>query len=490
MSEIDHDELHAFSNEACGVFGIYGPGEDVARITFFGLYALQHRGQESAGIVTADGERLISHNRMGLVAQVFTEEDLLGLRGHIAVGHTRYSTTGSSKLNNAQPIVARTPQFELAVAHNGNLVNAGPLREELIEQGMQFRTTSDTEIIARLFCEGTGQDLVDRIRRAIPRMIGAYSLVVATRDQLLAVRDPLGVRPLCLGKLNTAWVVASESCALATVGAQYIRELGPGEIVVIDENGVRSIPTVEPTRQATCMFEYIYFARPDSVLNNRLTYLARQEMGRELAREHPVDADIVVAVPDSAVPGAIGYAQQSGIPYAEGLVKNRYIGRTFIQPDQRLRDVGIHLKLNPLPEVLAGKRVVVVDDSIVRGTTTRPIVRLLREAGAREVHLRIHAPPMRHPCYLGVDTARRSELIAARMTVPEIRDHVGADSLGYLSLDGLVRAIDVSGASLCKGCFTGRYPVPVQLDLDKLAFEETPLEGLSEPAATAGGVCG
>jgi amidophosphoribosyltransferase len=487
MSEINRDDLHLACNEACGIFGIFGPGEDVARITFFGLYALQHRGQESAGIVTADGERLIAHTRMGLVAQVFTEEDLLGLRGHIAVGHTRYSTTGSSKIHNAQPIIARTPTFEIAVAHNGNLVNAVSLREELMESGMQFRTTSDTEIIARMFCDGTGQGLVDRIRRAMGKMIGAYSLVVTTRDQLIAVRDPLGVRPLCLGKLNTSWVVASESCALATVGAQYLREVAPGEIVVIDEQGVQSYPAPEARRQATCMFEYIYFARPDSVLNNRLVYLARQEMGRELAREHPAEADIVVAVPDSAVPGAIGYAQESGIPFVEGLVKNRYIGRTFIQPDQRIREVGIQLKLNPLPEVLAGKRVVVVDDSIVRGTTTRPIVKLLRESGAIEVHVRIHAPPMRHPCYLGVDTARRSELIAARLDVPEIRDLIGADSLGYLSLEGLMRAIDVSGGALCQGCFTGKYPVPVQLDLDKLAFEEQSTDGSRPAAAVRGG---
>ncbi len=475
MGELDHDDLHQSCHEACGVFGIFGPGEDVARITFFGLYALQHRGQESAGIVTADGERLTSHMRMGLVAQVFTEEDLLGLRGHIAIGHTRYSTTGSSKIYNAQPIIVRSPTCELAVAHNGNLVNASALREELVEQGCQFRTTTDTEVIARLFCEGPGTHLVDRIRLAMSRLQGAYSLVMTTKDQLLAVRDPLGVRPLCLGRLNSAWIVASESCALATVGAEYIREVAPGEIVKIDERGIESIQAVTSERQATCLFEYIYFARPDSVLNNRLVYQARQEMGRELAREHPADADIVIGVPDSAVPGAIGYAEESGIPYREGLVKNRYIGRTFIQPDQRLRDIGIHLKFNPLPEVLAGQRVVVVDDSIVRGTTKRPIVRLLRDAGAREVHVRIHAPPMVHPCYLGVDTARRSELVAARMSVPEICEYLGADSLGYLSLEGLVRAVRVAGGSLCNGCFTGNYPVPVQLDLDKFAFEQARL---------------
>jgi amidophosphoribosyltransferase len=467
----DPDDLHQACHEACGVFGIYGPGEDVARITFFGLYALQHRGQESAGIVTADGERLNAHARMGLVSQVFAEEDLLGLRGHIAIGHTRYSTTGSSKIRNAQPIVVRSGQHELAVGHNGNLVNAGALREEMIEQGYQFRTGTDTEVIARLFCEGPGQDLVDRIRRSMARFVGAYSLVVATKDQLLAVRDPLGVRPLCLGKLNSAWIVASESCALATVGAEYLRDVDPGEIVVIDERGVQSLSGAPKTQPATCMFEYIYFARPDSVINQRLVYQARQEMGRQLAREQPADADLVIAVPDSAVPGGIGYAQESGLPFAEGLVKNRYIGRTFIQPDQRLREIGIHLKFNPLPEVLAGKRVVVVDDSIVRGTTKRPIVKLLRDAGAREVHVRIHAPPMRHPCYLGVDTARRSELIAARMEVPEIREYLGADSLGYLSLEGLIKAINLSGATLCQGCFSGHYPVPVQLDLDKLALE-------------------
>jgi len=477
--DTDEDKLH----EACGVFGIFGRGEDAARITFFGLHALQHRGQESAGIVAGDGTRLTAHLKMGLVSQVFTEEDLLGLQGHIAVGHTRYSTTGSSKLNNAQPIVVRIPGSEFAVAHNGNLVNTGALREEMLEEGYTFRTTTDTELIARLFSEGTGHDLLDRIRRGVPRLQGAYSLVMATPQQLFALRDPLGVRPLCLGRLNSAWVVASESCALATVGAEYVREVEPGELLVIDDAGVQTFKVGEPEAQATCIFEYIYFARPDSVINNRLVYLARQEMGRELAREQPADADIVIAVPDSAVPGGIGYAQESGIPFAEGLVKNRYIGRTFIQPDQRLREMGIHLKLNPLPEVLADKRVVVIDDSIVRGSTTKPIVRLLREAGAKEVHVRIHAPPMRHPCYLGVDTARRDELIAAKKSVEEIREHLGADSLGYLSLAGLVRAVKVSGSRLCQGCFTGRYPVPVQLDLDKFALEreDSCCEPIAEP---------
>lgn len=457
--------------EACGVFGIYGPGEDVARITYFGLYALQHRGQESAGIATADGTALHVHTQMGLVSQVFNETILQDLKGHIAIGHTRYSTTGSSRSCNAQPIIVSSRNGQLALGHNGNLVNAEPLRDELIEGGVTFQSTTDSEIIARFFLDGPGRTPVERIQRTMARCIGAYSLVVMTPDRLFAIRDPLGVRPLCLGRLHKSWVVASESCALDTVGAQFIREIEPGEIVAIDEEGVQSITGTVSKHQATCLFEFIYFARPDSVISNRLIYLARQEMGRQLAREHPADADIVIGVPDSAIPGANGYAQESGIPYVDGLMKNRYIGRTFIQPDQRLRDVGISLKFNPLPEVLKDKRVVVVDDSIVRGTTKRPIVRLLRQAGAREVHVRIHSPPIVNPCYLGVDMARRDELIASDKNVDEIRQFLDADSLGYLSLEGLVKAVQVSGGKLCNGCITGNYPVPVQLDLDKMVLE-------------------
>ena len=459
--------------EACGVFGICGRGHgiDVARITFFGLYALQHRGQESAGIVTSDGERLHVHKRMGLVAQVFTEEDLARLKGHIAVGHTRYSTTGSSRICNAQPFLMEGPAGQFALSHNGNLVNFAELRAELAMQGREFETTTDSEIIAHLFASASGDDWVERVQRSMPRLQGAYSLVMTTRDRLIGVRDPLGVRPLCLGKLIGCWVISSESCALDTVGADFVREVEPGEIVVVDSSGARSYQGQASQRRALCMFEYIYFARPDSTVNGRLVYLARQEMGRQLAREHPADADVVIAVPDSAIPGGIGYAQESGLPLAEGLVKNRYIGRTFIQPDQRLREVGINLKFNPLPEVLAGKRVVVIDDSIVRGNTTRPIVRLLRRAGAREVHVRIHCPPQRHPCYLGVDLARRSELIAARLSVPDICQYIEADSLGYLSLAGLVSAIEVSGSSLCDGCFTGHYPLPIDLDQHKFMLE-------------------
>ena len=459
--------------EACGVFGIYdrGGGIDVARLTFFGLYALQHRGQESAGIATSDGIHCNVHTRMGLVAQVFTEDDLARLKGHIAIGHTRYSTAGSSRICNAQPFVVESPAGWMAMGHNGNLVNYAELHSELEAAGESFQSTTDSEIIAKLIARSPGRDWVDRIRLTMTRLSGAYSVVIMTRNQMIGIRDPQGVRPLCLGKLNGSWLLSSESCALDTVGADFVREVSPGEIVVIDEEGVHSHIGRQSHNHALCMFEYIYFARPDTTINDRLVYLTRQEMGRQLAHEHPAEADLVIAVPDSAIPGGIGYAQGSGIQFAEGLVKNRYIGRTFIQPDQRLREVGINLKYNPLPEVLAGQRVVLVDDSIVRGNTTRPIVRLLRKAGAREVHVRIHCPPQRYPCYLGVDLARRSELIAARMSVPDICKYIEADSLGYLSLHGLIKAIGVSGHQLCKGCFTGHYPMPVDREQDKFALE-------------------
>ncbi|MCL5025412.1 MAG: amidophosphoribosyltransferase [Chloroflexi bacterium] len=469
--------------EACGVFGVCAPGEDVARITYFGLYALQHRGQESAGIATADGQRLSVYTRMGLVAQVFSEPDLARLKGHIAIGHNRYSTTGSSHEANAQPLAVEGSAGKIAIAHNGNLVNHAHLRQEMEEQGIRFSTSTDTEVIARLIANTPGRDWIDRIRNAMPKLSGAYSMVLCTEDKLFAVRDPLGVRPLALGRHNGYWVVASESCALDTVGAEFIREVQPGEIVSIDQEGLDTNIGLPCRRRGLCIFEYIYFARPDSVINGRLLYLARQEMGRQLAREHPVKADLVIAVPDSATPAGIGYSQEAGIPFSEGLIKSRYIGRTFIQPDQHIRDVGINLKFNPLPEVLSGKRVIVVDDSIVRGTTTRPIVRLLRQAGAREVHVRIHAPPMRFPCVLGVDTARKSELIAARMTVPEIERHIEANSLGYLGLDRLVQAVNLPRESFCLACFTGDYPVPVQLELDKLALERQVQHGYLNPVA-------
>ena len=462
------DQMH----EACGVFGIYGPGEDVARLTFFGLYALQHRGQESAGIATADGEEIKNYTNMGLVSQVFSEDNLEDLKGHIAIGHTRYSTTGSSCVQNAQPIVVDSDLGPLAVGHNGNLVNTMYLSEQLEERDINASTTSDSGVIAHLCATAPGRDWIERIRHTLPHVHGAYSLVMMTPNQLIAVRDPYGIRPLCLGRLGKSWIVASESCALDTIGAELLREVRRGEILVIDDQGPQSYCLdTSDARQALCVFEHIYFARPDSTIDNTLVYLARERMGAALAREYPVEADLVMPVPDSATPAAVGYARESGLPYREGLIKNRYIGRTFIQPDQRLRDSGVGLKFNPLPDVLAGKRVVVVDDSIVRGTTTPKTVAMLRRAGAKEVHMRITSPPMVNPCYLGIDTARREELIAAHMDVEGIRRHIDADSLGYLNLDSLIGAIGAPRESFCHACFTGEYPMPVQLGFDKLALE-------------------
>ncbi|MCA9859474.1 MAG: amidophosphoribosyltransferase [Thermomicrobiales bacterium] len=460
-------------HEECGVFGIYAPGEDVARITFFGLYALQHRGQESAGIATSDGQTIHRRTHLGLVSQAFTENDLAVLPGFAAIGHTRYSTTGQSSERNAGPMQTESNLGPIAVGHNGNIINAFALRDELEARGERFITTTDSEVLARLIALAPGDDMVMKLRQSMPRLNGAYSLVILTKEKLYAVRDPKGVRPLCIGELGGNYIVASESCALMTVGATFIREIEPGEIVEIDQNGLVSHLPAEQGKHATCLFELIYFARPDSTLLNQRLHLVRQRMGAVLAEEHPIEADVVVGLPDSATPAAIGYAKQSGIPYSEGLIKNRYIGRTFIQPDQRLREIGVSLKFNALPEVLDGKRVVLIDDTIVRGTTSRPIVNLLRNAGAKEVHMRVHAPPMMWPCYLGVDLASRSELIAARMSVEEIGQHIGADSIGYLSLEGLLRAIDAPGGGFCTGCLTGNYPVPVQLEMDmnKLVLE-------------------
>jgi amidophosphoribosyltransferase len=466
-------------HESCGIFGIYAPGVDVARITFFGLYALQHRGQESAGIATSDGKKICIHTSMGLVSQAFTEDELAHLKGHIAIGHTRYSTTGSSRPSNAQPILVEANSWTIALGHNGNIVNAKFLRDELCHLGYTFATTTDSEIIANLILSSTERTLVDKIRYTMRRLQGAYSLVILTKDKLIGVRDPMGVRPLCLGTIDGGWVIASESCAFGHIGAQFIREIEPGEIVVINKSGVRSFTENGP-RKALCIFEYIYFARPDSVIQGKLLYPARQAMGKILAREYPVDADLVMGVPDSATAAGIGYAAASGIPYCEGLIKNRYVGRTFIEPDQRLRDLGVKLKFNPLSETIVGKRLVVVDDSIVRGTTTPKVVAMLKRAGAKEVHLRICAPPIRHPCFFGVDMATRWELIAAQKTIPEIRDAIGADSLGYISIDGLIKAVGLPKDIFCLACFTGEYPTPVQLEMDKLALEAIPSGSLSE----------
>jgi amidophosphoribosyltransferase len=460
-------------HESCGVFGVYAPGEDVARLTFFALFALQHRGQESAGIATSDGKRLQVDARMGLVSQAFDEAALSRLSGDFAIGHNRYSTRGSSRKANAQPLLAGKGSNAIAIAHNGNIVNAEHLQKELSDQGYTFHTSTDTEVIANLILSSPEKRWEDRIRYAMHRLQGAYSLTLLTNNTLYGVRDPFGVRPLCLGKLNGGWVIASESCALDHIGANFIREIEPGEIVSISANGIES-EREEIERKAICIFEYIYFARPDSLINGRLLYPARQAMGEMLAQEHPVDADLVMGVPDSATAAAIGYSRCSGIPLCEGLLKNRYVGRTFIEPDQRIRDLGVKLKFNPLPQMLEGKRLVVIDDSIVRGTTTPKIVELLRRAGAKEVHVRICAPPLRYPCFFGVDMATRWELIAAQKTVPEVRDFIGADSLGYLSIDGLIKAVGLPEDTFCLACFTGDYPIPVQLEMDKLALESKP----------------
>jgi amidophosphoribosyltransferase len=460
------------AQEACGVVGVYSPGEDVARVAFFGLYALQHRGQESAGIAAGDGERIRLHTAMGLVAQTLEEDDLARLPGHVAVGHTRYSTTGSSNIRNAQPILSRGPTVELALAHNGNVVNAAELREEVAEWGVTFSSTSDSEIIAHLMSNAPAGTWEERVAYCMRRVRGAYSLTVMTKDSLLGIRDPLGVRPLCIGKLDGGWVIASETCALDHLGATFLREVEPGEAVMVDGDGLRTIYQREPERSpAPCVFEHIYFARPDSILGGKLVYSTRLAMGAELVREHPVEADMVIGIPDSATAAAVGYSQESGIPYGEGLVKNRYVGRTFISPDQRLRDLGVRTKLNPLPEIIEGRRLVVVDDSIVRGTTTPLVVGLLRKGGAREIHLRICAPPIMYPCHLGVDFPTRRELLASNKSVEEICSFLGADSLGYLSHEGLLRAIGVSRDSVCMGCFTGNHPIPIQLEMDKLALE-------------------
>ena len=448
------DTMH----EACGIVGIYAPGNDVARLAYFGLYALQHRGQESAGIAVSDGATIVCHREMGLISSIFDEEILEKLTGYIAVGHTRYSTTGSSAVVNAQPLLEHAVFGDVTVAHNGNLTNTDELRATL-DAATVLSATSDSEVLAKAIAQAPESDMVARIRSVMTRAEGAYSIVMSTEKALYAFRDPWGVRPLCYGRFpGGGYMFASESCALATVGVEYVRELEPGEIVWVDNDGLHTDHARSHKPQSLCMFEYIYFARPDSILNDKSIYIARLEMGRQLAREHPADADVVMAIPDSAIPGGIGYAKESGLEYVEGLIKNRYIGRTFISPNQKLRARGVQLKFNPIVELLRGKRVVVVDDSIVRGTTTPRIVKLVRDAGAREVHVRITSPPIIHPCYLGVDMATHAELIAANNTIDEIREKIGADSLGFLSKDGLLHAIARKRGQMCMGCLTGEYP--------------------------------
>jgi amidophosphoribosyltransferase len=465
--------------ESCGVFGVYASGINVAQTVFFALFALQHRGQESAGIAVTDGDGIKLHTNMGLVSQAFTENDLALLKGYIGIGHNRYSTTGSSRPVNAQPIIAKADGLTIALAHNGNILNFELLRDELQQRGYHFHTSSDSEIIANLILASPGQNWEKKIEYAMHRLQGAYSLVILTEDKLIGVRDSLGVRPLCLGTIDNGWSIASESCALDHIGAQFVREVEPGEIVIIDSQGMKSFKK-KNVKKALCIFEYIYFARPDSIIEGKLLYPIREAMGRRLAEEYPVDADFVMGVPDSATASGIGYSNLSAIPYCEGLLKNRYVGRTFIEPDQRIRELGVQLKFNPLSRIIAGKKLIVVDDSIVRGTTTPHVVSLLKKAGATEIHLRICAPPIRYPCFFGVDMAARWQLIAARKTVPEIREYLGVDSLGYLSLNGLIRAMGLPRDIFCLACFTGAYPIPVQIEMDKLALEAVHQEKLSE----------
>ncbi len=451
--------------DSCGVFGVFAPGEEVAKLTYYGLYALQHRGQESAGIAASNGSQILVYKDMGLVSQVFDEAALSSLTGHIAIGHARYSTTGGSIWSNAQPTLGPRRDGTVALAHNGNLVNTHELVDLLAERtgGTARRAgeiargnTTDTALVTALL--DTPGELADSLRELMPHLRGAYCFVLMDETSLYAARDPQGIRPLVLGRLERGWVVASETAALDICGASFVREVAPGEMITIDEQGLRSEQVLEP-RPKGCVFEYVYLARPDTRIAGRSVNESRIEMGRQLAREHAVEADLVIPTPESGTPAAIGYAQESGIPYGQGMVKNAYVGRTFIQPSQTIRQLGIRLKLNPLREVIAGKRLVVIDDSIVRGNTQRAVVRMLREAGAAEVHVRISSPPVRWPCYYGIDFASRAELIANGLDAEEIARSIGADSLGFISEDGMIAATRQEPENLCTACFTGTYPV-------------------------------
>lgn len=448
-------------HEECGVFGIYAPGQDVARLTYYGLYALQHRGQESAGIAVSDGQHISAHRGMGLVAEVFNHDNLQSLTGDLAIGHVRYSTTGDSSLVNAQPLVFRYLRGMVAIAQNGNLTNANRLRRQLGNNGSVFQSSTDSEIIVNLIARHSQEPVEVALRHCQEELSGSYSLVVMTEDKLIGARDPHGVRPLCLGKLGEAWVLASESCALDTLEAEFVRDVAPGEIVVIDSQGVTSLQGPQAPHRAHCIFEYVYFARPDSTIDGETVNLVRRELGRNLAREFSLEADLVIPVPDSGIAAAVGYAEVAGLPFEEGLMKNRYVGRTFIQPTQEMRNLGVRLKLNPIKPILKGKKVIIIDDSIVRGTTSRRIVGMLRQAGVQEVHVLVASPPIFHPCYYGIDTSARGELIAAQYNLDDIRKHVDADSLHYLSLEGLFSSLKGEAENFCAACFTGRYPIPI-----------------------------
>lgn len=459
--------------EECGVFGIYAPERKVSEIIFYGLQALQHRGQESAGIAVSDGEDILVFKDLGLVAQVFNEQNIVPLMGHIGIGHTRYSTRGKNIWRNSQPIYRMFKNESFAVAHNGNLINIRKLRKEQAAKGIKFETTTDTEVIASLIEGSESDNIEDAVKEATSRLKGSYSLLILSKNKLFGIRDPYGFRPLVLGSMDGNYVVASETCALDIIDARFIREIDPGEIVVIDKDGLRSQMMLPVDRTSMCVFELIYFARPDSYIQGKNMFEVRHRMGQELAKESPADADIVISVPDSGTPAAIGYSAQSKIPYAEGFIKNRYVGRTFIQPVQEAREIGVRLKLNPLKDIIKGKRIVVVDDSIVRGNTSRKIIKMLYHAGAKEVHMRISSPPLLFPCYYGIDMATKKEFVASHKTLEDIRRFLSVDSLKYLSIDGLVRAIGESKDKFCFACFNGDYPVhiPENLEYDKFSLD-------------------
>lgn len=453
--------------EECGIIGAYdADGKSVSHTVYYGLYAIQHRGQESAGIAIADGNKILHHKAMGLVTEVFQEDDdesigALG-RGYIGIGHVRYSTSGKSHIINAQPLVVQSKRGMMALAHNGNLVNADALRAMLQELGHINQTSLDTEVIAHLLARFAKDGLVESIRETIKYLQGSFALVMATRDHLIGLRDPYGIRPLSLGRLGSTYMLASETCAFDAVGAEFIRDILPGEMVIIDEKGLRSVMLGSVKQRKLCIFEFVYFARPDSLIDGISVYTARENAGRLLARDNPVEADIVSGVPDSAITAAIGYAETSGIPYGEGLAKNRYVGRTFIRPQQNMREQGVRIKLNALKRNVNNKRLILIDDSIVRGTTSKKIVEMLRSAGAKEVHMRISSPPVKYPCYFGIDTPTAGQLIGSKHSVEEIRRIIGADTLGYLTIDELLQSVGGDPATYCTGCFDGHYPVDVK----------------------------
>ncbi len=463
--------MQHYPRHYCGVFGIYGHA-NAAELTYYGLYALQHRGQESAGIVTSDGKQFRTHRGMGLVSQIFTGNVLHNLVGTIALGHTRYSTTGASHLRNAQPLTVDCAKGQIAIAHNGNLTNASQLREELESRGSIFQTTVDSEIILHLMAQPTLDGHENNLIQTVHRIEGAYSLVIMTDQELIGIRDPHGFRPLCIGKVGEAWVLASETCALDLIHAKFIRDVEPGEIVIINKSGLKSIQAFPlHERRSFCIFEYVYFARPDSTISNQNVYKVRVSMGRELAREKPIDADIVVPVPDSGNCAALGYSLESGIPYEMAFIRNHYVGRSFLQPSQLIRDFNVRVKLNLIPDLVKDKRVIIVDDSIVRGTTCKARVNNLKEAGAKEVHVMVSCPPHMHPCVYGIDFPDRNKLMAANYSIDEIRKYLNADSLHYLSLDGLVKATGLPKESFCLACYNGDYPVSYDAVVDKHIME-------------------